>query len=169
VEALARTVTTAGGVTFVPALVGLGAPHWQDHVQGTITGLTLGTGRAHLARAALEAIAFQVRDVFDVMQAEAPPPLETLLADGGASQNDLLMQFQADILACSVERSRSAEVSPLGAAYLAGLAVGFWRSEAEIGPLLPPRDRFEPQMPEASRQDAYARWQNAIGCILDNA
>ncbi|MBN1246190.1 MAG: glycerol kinase GlpK [Anaerolineae bacterium] len=161
-EALARTVADAGGVTFVPALVGLGAPYWQDGIKGTISGLTLGTGRPHLARAALEAIAFQVRDVFDVMQADAGASLKTLLADGGASRNDMLMQFQADILGCPVERSRSSEVSPLGAAYLAGLHAGVWQDEGEITALLHRRDRFEPQIGAAQRDKAYARWQQAV-------
>lgn len=166
VEALARTVADAAGVTFVPALVGLGAPHWQAQAQGLITGLTLGVGPAHLARSALDAIAFQVRDVFDVMGAEAGTPPATLLADGGASRNDLLMQLQADVLGCPVERSRSSEVSPLGAAFLAGLTMGLWAGEDEIAARVPPRDRFEPQRTEAERAAAYARWQEALARTL---
>jgi len=146
VERLARTVKDAGGVYFVPALVGLGAPHWKESARGLITGLTRGVTPGHLARATLEAIAYQVRDVFDVMQAESGSPLKTLLADGGGSRNDLLVQFQADIIHCPVLRSTSSDVSPLGAAYLAGLAVGLWADEAEIERLVPPRDRFEPSM-----------------------
>ncbi len=166
IEALARTVPDAGGVTFVPALVGLGAPHWRADVQGLLTGLTLGVGAGHLARATLDAIAYQVRDVFDVMQQESGAALQTLLADGGASRNDLLMQLQADILGCSVERSRSTEVSPLGAAFLAGQAVGLWADESEIASLIPPRDRFEPQVDEPAREAAYARWRAAIDRTL---
>ncbi|MCJ7549102.1 MAG: FGGY-family carbohydrate kinase, partial [Anaerolineae bacterium] len=162
VEALARSVESSGGVVFVPALVGLGAPHWQESAQGLITGLTLGIERGHIARATLEAIAFQVRDVFDVMQTEAGTSLQTLLADGGASRNDLLMQMQADTLGCAVERSRSAEVSPLGAAFLAGLAVGIWSDESEIDARIPPRDRFEPQMDEEERGNRYRAWQAAV-------
>jgi glycerol kinase len=162
VERLARGVPDAGGVIFVPALVGLGAPHWAESAQGVITGLTLGVGAPQLARAALDAIAYQVRDVFDVMQAEAGVALTTLLADGGASRNDLLMQLQADTLGCAVERSRSSEVSPLGAAFLAGLTTGLWADEAEVAALVPPRDRFEPQADEAERVMAYARWQAAV-------
>jgi glycerol kinase len=162
VEALARSVESSAGVTFVPALAGLGAPHWQESAQGLITGLTLGIGRGHIARATLEAIAFQVRDVFEVMQTEAGTSLQTLLADGGASRNDLLMQMQADSLACAVERSRSAEVTPLGAAFLAGLAAGIWSDESEITALIPLRDRFEPQTDEGERRDQYQAWQVAV-------
>ena len=161
VEALARSVESSAGVTFVPALVGLGAPHWQESAQGLITGLTLGIERGHIARATLEAIAFQVRDVFEVMQTEAGTSLQTLLTDGGASRNDLLMQMQADTLGCAVERSRSAEVSPLGAAFLAGLAAGI-SDESEITALIPPRDRFEPQTDEGERRDQYRAWQAAV-------
>jgi len=107
-----------------------------------------------------------VRDVFDVMGAEAGTPPATLLADGGASRNDLLMQLQADVLGCPVERSRSSEVSPLGAAFLAGLAVGLWAGEDEIAARVPPRDRFEPQRTEAERAAAYARWQEALARTL---
>jgi glycerol kinase len=162
VEALARSVESSDGVTFVPALVGLGAPHWQESAQGLITGLTLGIERGHIARATLEAIAFQVRDVFDVMQTEAGTSLHTLLADGGASRNDLLMQIQADTLGCAVERSRSSEASPLGAAFLAGLAVGIWSDESEIAGRIPPRDRFEPQMAEGERSNRYQAWQACV-------
>lgn len=162
VDALARSVEEAGDVVFVPALVGLGAPHWQDKAQGTISGLTLGTDRGQLARAALDAIAFQVRDVFDVMQTEAGTSLDTLLADGGASRNDLLMQIQADILGCGVERSHSSDVSPLGAAFLAGLATGFWSSQDEITTLIPPRDCFEPSLSSEDRERHYSRWQRAL-------
>ncbi|MBN2003846.1 MAG: glycerol kinase [Anaerolineae bacterium] len=168
IEKLARTVADAAGVVFVPALVGLGAPHWQEAARGLITGLTPGVGAGQLARATLEAIAYQVRDVFDVMQAESGAPLQTLLADGGASRNDLLMQFQADILNCPVLRSTSTEISPLGAAFLAGLAVGVWADETEIENLVPPRDRFEPQMSAERRAALYAGWQEAVArTVLD--
>ena len=162
VEKLARTVEDAGGVYFVPALVGLGAPHWKESARGLITGLTRGAGAGQLARATLEAIAYQVRDVFDVMQAESGAPLQTLLADGGASRNDLLMQFQADIIDCPVLRSTSRDISPLGAAFLAGLAVGLWADEAEVEDLVPPRDRFEPQMSPEQREALYAGWREAV-------
>jgi glycerol kinase len=162
VERLARTVEDAGGVYFVPALVGLGAPHWKESARGLITGLTRGVGAEQLARATLEAIAYQVRDVFDVMQTESGAPLQTLLADGGASHNDLLMQFQADIIGCPVLRSTSTDVSPLGAAFLAGLAVGLWADEVEIEDLVPPRDRFEPQTSLERREALYAGWREAL-------
>jgi glycerol kinase len=162
VERLARTVRDAGGVYFVPALAGLGAPHWKESARGLVTGLALGTGPGELARATLEAIAYQVRDVFDVMQAESGVPLRTMLADGGASRNDLLMQFQADVIGRPVSRSRSTDVSPLGAAFLAGLAVGLWADEAEVESLVPPRDCFEPQMPRRQREALYAGWREAV-------
>ncbi len=162
VETLARSVDDAGGVYFVPAFVGLGAPHWNEAARGLITGLTRGASAGHLARATLEAIAYQVKDVFDLMQAESGAALEVLLADGGASSNNLLMQFQADILGRPVLRSTSGDVSALGAAYLAGLAVGIWASEDEIAALPRPHDRFEPRMDAGQREMLYAGWQNAI-------
>ena len=162
VEALARSVDGAGGAYFVPALVGLGAPHWKDSVKGLISGLTRGAGAGQLARATLEAIAYQVCDVFDVMQAEAGVPLRSLLVDGGGSRNDLLVQFQADMLDCPVLRSTSADVSPLGAAFLAGLAIGLWADQNEITGLVPARDRFEPHMPASERDTLYAGWQEAL-------
>lgn len=162
VEALAREVASSDDVYVVPAFVGLGAPHWDADARGTMTGLTRGTTPAHLARATLEAIAYQIRDVFDLMQAEAGSPLTTLMADGGASQNDLLMQFQADLLACPVERSTTSDVSALGAAYLAGLTTGHWASEDEITALPRPHDTFAPAMPEAERAARYRGWQRAI-------
>lgn len=162
IEALAASVPDADGAYLVPAFVGLGAPHWQDAARGLMTGLTRGSTSAHLARATLESIAYQVRDVFDVMQTEAGTPLQFLLADGGASQNDLLMQFQADILGCPVLRSASSDVSALGAAYLAGLSVGYWASEDEIAMLPRPQDRFEPQMNSVQRDRLYSGWQEAV-------
>ncbi|MEZ4675750.1 MAG: glycerol kinase GlpK [Caldilineaceae bacterium] len=162
IEALAATVESSDGVYLVPAFVGLGAPHWQSDARGTITGLTRGSGPAHLARATLESIAYQIRDVFDVMQQEAGTPLQVLLADGGASQNNTLMQFQADILDCPVQRSTSSDVSALGAAYLAGLAAGLWRDEAAIAALPRPHDRFEPRMADSRRSSLYEGWQAAV-------
>jgi len=166
VEKLAHTVDDTGGVYFVPALIGLGAPHWSESARGVIAGLTRGVGAGHLARAALDAITYQVCDVFDAMQAEADAPLNTLLADGGASRSDLLMQFQADMLDCPVMRSTSPDVSPLGAAFLAGLAVGIWSDEAEIERLVPSRDRFEPQMTADRREALYAGWRAAVARTL---
>ena len=127
VEALANTVEDNGGVYFVPAFAGLGAPHWDQEARGLITGLTRGTGRAHIARAALESIAYQTADLLDAMHGDADTKLTELRVDGGATQNDSLLQFQADILQIPVVRSKTAETTALGAAYLAGLAVGYWR------------------------------------------
>ncbi len=165
IEDLAASVKSTDGVYLVPAFVGLGAPHWNDTARGTVTGLTRGTTQAHLARATLESIAYQIRDIFDVMQAEAGTPLQMLLVDGGPSRNNLLMQFQADIINCPIRRSSSADVSALGAAYLAGLATGVWQSEAEIADLPRPHDSFEPHMAAAERSELYAGWQQAIARV----
>ena len=162
VEQLAAQVEDTGGVYLVPAFVGLGAPHWHEEARGLITGLTRGTSAAHLARATLESIAYQVRDVFDAMQQESGEPLQVLLADGGASRNALLMQMQADVLGTPLLRGDSPHVSALGAAYLAGLAVGIWSSEAEIAALPRGQERFTPHMDEATRTAGYAGWQHAI-------
>jgi glycerol kinase len=161
-EELASRVKETGGVYLVPAFVGLGAPYWNETARGLITGLTRGTTAAHLARATLESIAYQVRDVFDLMSAEAGVQLKILLADGGASRNNQVMQFQADILDLPVVRSLSADVSALGAAYLAGLTIGLWGSEAEIQDLPRPSERFEPRMPAPEREGLYAGWQAAV-------
>jgi glycerol kinase len=162
VSKLAASVEDSGGLYLVPALVGLGAPYWNDAARGLISGLTRGSSAAHLARATIEAIAYQVRDVFDVMQAEAGMDLNTLLADGGASRNGMLMQFQADLIGRPVMRSASAEASPLGAAYLAGLGVGMWQTLDEISRLPRPREPFEPRMPAVQRSALYAGWQTAV-------
>jgi glycerol kinase len=161
-EHLAARVEDSGGVYLVPAFVGLGAPYWHEDARGLITGLTRGTSTAHLARATLESIAYQVRDVFDVMQQEAGQPLQVLLADGGASRNRMLMQFQADVLGTPLLRSASPHVSALGAAYLAGLAIGVWANEEEIAALPRAQDRFEPKLDAESRAAGYAGWQRAI-------
>ncbi len=159
---LAERVVDAGGLYLVPALVGLGAPYWNDAARGLISGLTRGSTVAHLARATIEAIAYQIRDVFDVMQAEAGVELSALLADGGASRNDTLMQFQADIIGRPILRTISANASALGAAYLAGLAIGLWQTLDEIDHLPRFRNRFEPRMSETERAARYAGWQAAV-------
>ena len=146
----------------MPAFAGLGAPHWNDAARGLISGMTRGTTAAHLARAAIESVAYQVRDVFDVMQAEAGADLQALLADGGATRNEALMQFQADILGRPVVRNLSTDVSPLGAAYLAGLATGVWSSLEEIDALPRPRDGFTPRLAAEERARRYAGWQRAV-------
>lgn len=162
VERLAAEAADAGGVYLVPAFVGLGAPHWNDAARGLITGLVGGTTRAQLARATLESVAYQVRDVLDALAADLGAPPEALLADGGASRNDLLMQIQADIIGRPVVRSAAAELSALGAALLAGLTVGLWESEEAAGALLPAGQRFEPHLPAAAREELYRGWRRAV-------
>lgn len=163
VARLAAGVEDSGGVYLVPAFAGLGAPYWNDTARGLISGLTLGATLPQLARATVEAIAYQVRDVFDVMQREAGMELKVLLADGGATRNSLLMQFQSDIIGRPVSRSLSTDVSPLGAAYLAGLATGTWRTLGEIEQLPRPRELFEPRLSAGRRAELYAGWQTAVG------
>ncbi|MDB5439030.1 MAG: glycerol kinase [Caulobacteraceae bacterium] len=158
---LAATVADAGGVYIVPAFAGLGAPHWDDQARGLICGLTRGSGPAQLARAAFESIAFQIADVFDAMQKAAGSPLAELRADGGPSRNDALMQFQSDMLQRPVVRDRSADLSALGAAYLAGLGAGLW-DLAGIGALPRETDRFEPKMAADEARRLRDGWQAAI-------
>lgn len=163
---LAAQVDHTDGLYLVPAFVGLGAPYWQEDARGLVTGITRGTTAAHLARAVVESIAFQIRDVFDAMAEEADTDLNLLLADGGGSRNDLLMQFQADLLGCPVLRNNAGDISALGAAYLAGLTLGVWASTDELTALPRSFDRFEPQWPTATRRDAYAGWKDAIARTL---
>jgi glycerol kinase len=160
--ALAASVPDSGGVYLVPAFAGLGAPHWDAGARGLVCGLTRGSTPTHVARAAIEAIAYQIRDVFEAMRQDAAIPLPALYADGGASRNDLLMQFQADILDCPVIRSSSADLSAIGAAWLAGLAVAYWKSMDELEAL--PRDttRFEPAMTDARRNELTRGWLDAL-------
>lgn len=162
VAAMAETVPDSGGVYVVPAFAGLGAPHWDDGARGLISGLTRGTTSAHVARATIEAIGYQVRDVFDAMRAEAGVPLAALLADGGASRNDMLMQLQADVLGCPVVRNLSTDLSAFGAAWLAGLATGVWSSFDSLSALPRKTDRFEPRMPPADRERRYRGWTDAV-------
>jgi glycerol kinase len=158
---LAASVNDAGGVYFVPALAGLGAPYWDANARGLTCGLTRATTAAHLARASVESIAYQIRDVFDAMCEDAGAP-SALFADGGASKNDSLMQFQADILNVPVIRSASADLSALGAAWLAGLAIGVWRDMEELSRLPRTTSRFEPAMSTARREELYAGWRDAV-------
>ena len=162
VAELAQSVTDTEGVYVVPAFVGLGAPYWDEAARGIVCGVTRGTTSRQVARAVIDSIAYQIRDVFDLMQAESGNKLEALLADGGATRNDQLMQFQADILGCPVLRNTSPDVSALGAAFLAGLAAGVWSGIDEIAQLPREFDRFEPKMTEKRRQDLYAGWQAAV-------
>ncbi|HCY16674.1 MAG TPA: glycerol kinase [Curvibacter sp.] len=162
VEALAASVPDTQGVYLVPAFAGLGAPYWDGHARGTLVGMTRGTGRAHLARAALESIALQVADVFAAMGQDAGMPLHELRVDGGASRNDLLMQMQADFLGVPVVRPRQTETTALGAAYLAGLATGFWSGADELSAQWQADRRFEPVLGEAGRAAKLARWREAV-------
>lgn len=162
VEALAASVPDNGGVYLVPAFVGLGAPYWDPYARGTIVGLTRGSNRGHLARAVLEAIAYQTRDVLEAMEADSGLKLSALRVDGGATGNDLLMQFQADIIGVPVQRPTITETTALGAAYLAGLAVGFWRDLDELNAQWSVERTFEPQMDAAQRESLYNGWQRAV-------
>ncbi|MGI8532894.1 MAG: FGGY family carbohydrate kinase, partial [Geodermatophilaceae bacterium] len=165
IEGLARTVADTGGVFFVPALTGLGAPDWDPGARGTIVGITRGTTRAHLARATLEAIAFEVRDVVDVMVDEAGIAVPELSADGGAAANDLLCQLQADQLGVPVRRPVVTETTALGAAFLAGLAVGVWSSTDQLAATWREDRRFTPV--EGARGDGrHARWRQAVARSL---
>ena len=167
VERLAATVADNGGVYFVPAFVGLGAPHWDSYARGTILGITRGTTAGHLARAALESMAYQTRDLAEAMQKDAGMPLSSLKVDGGASVNDSLMQFQADILGVEVCRPKVSETTALGAAYLAGLAVGFWQDTAEIARQWALDRRFRPNLAADARETLCRRWQEAVRRSLD--
>ena len=162
VEELAASVADTGGVYLVPAFAGLGAPHWDQYARGTIVGLTRGTTRAHVARAALEGIALQVMDVLKAMEADAGIKLKELRVDGGASANDLLMQLQADLLNVLVVRPKVAETTALGAAYLAGLAVGYWTSQADIARQWQVDKRFAPVMKPAARTRIARGWARAL-------
>ncbi|HEX7512427.1 MAG TPA: glycerol kinase GlpK [Candidatus Methylomirabilis sp.] len=161
-EALAASVPDTGGVYFVPAFVGLGAPHWDMYARGTILGITRGTTKAHLARAALEAIAYQSREVLGAALADAGLKLEELRVDGGATANNLLMQFQADVLGTAVVRPVVKETTALGAAYLAGLAVGYWTSREEIANNWEADRRFLPEMDARRREELFAGWRRAV-------
>ncbi len=162
VEALARTVPDSGGVYFVPAFAGLGAPHWDQYARGTIAGLTRGTTSGHLARAALEGIAFQVADVLDAMRQDSGLPLNELRVDGGACSNDLLMQFQADILGVPVVRPRIVETTALGAAYLAGLGVGYWPDVNALKSVWQVDRQFDPSMSADERAQRRSCWTQAL-------
>jgi glycerol kinase len=162
IEGLAASVPDSGGVFFVPAFAGLGAPHWDPYARGAIVGLTRGTSAAHIARAAIEAMAYQVADLLDAVRADSGIPLHELRVDGGAAANDALLQFQSDLLGVPVVRPEVIETTALGAAYLAGLAVGFWESSEALAGHWKVSRRFEPAIgrPEAERR--IARWREAV-------
>ena len=163
VEALALSVPDSGGVYLVPAFAGLGAPHWDPYARGTIVGITRGTTAAHIARAAVESIAFQVADLLEAVQGDSGIALSELRADGGAAANDALLQFQANLLGVPVVRPTVTETTALGAAYLAGLAVGFWDSTESLARNWKVDKRFEPAMPATQVQARRAEWQAALG------
>lgn len=164
VEALAKSVPDSGGVYFVPAFTGLGAPHWDPYARGAIVGMTRGTTKAHIARAALDAIAYQVTDVLKAMEADAGIKIAEVRVDGGAVVDNLLMQFQADLLGAPVIRPKITELTALGAAYLAGLAVGFWKNEQEITSYWQEDKRFTPQMTPAKVVELTRNWNKALKC-----
>lgn len=161
-EALARSVADNEGVYFVPALVGLGAPHWDPYARGLLIGLTRGTTQAHVARAVLESMAYQTRDVIEAMQRDSGITLRELRCDGGASVNSLLMQLQADILGVPVEVPRIVETTALGAAYLAGLATDFWSDRRELAAKWQLDHRYTPRLDQAERQRLFRRWHQAV-------
>ncbi|MFT4075088.1 MAG: glycerol kinase GlpK [Asticcacaulis sp.] len=167
IEALAASVPDSGGVHLVPAFVGLGAPHWDAYARGTLIGLTRGSTKAHIARAALEAIAFQSAELLEAMTSDADGGLTELRVDGGASHNNLLMQFQADILGVPVVRPKITETTALGAAYLAGLAVGYWRSVEDLRRQWQVDRVFEPAMSADRRAARMMRWKKAVSRSLD--
>lgn len=162
-EALARSVSDTGGVYFVPAFVGMGAPYWDPEVRGTLVGMTRGTNRAHIVRAALEAIAFQSRDLLDAMEKDSGRTLSTIKADGGASANSFLMQFQADIMNRNVVLPEVAETTALGAAYMAGLAAGYWSGLDDVRRNWRMRREFRPEMGKDNRSRLLSGWRSAIG------
>jgi glycerol kinase len=162
IEALAMSVPDTGGVSFVPAFTGLGSPHWDPHARGTLLGISRGTTRAHIARAALEAIAYQSAELLGAMQRDATRPLIEMRVDGGASRNDLLLQFQADLLGVPVLRPRSVETTALGAAWLAGLGVGFWRSLEELAQSWQLGTRFEPRLDRDRAAALMGEWGRAV-------
>jgi len=166
VETLAQQVHNSDGVYVVPAFAGLGAPYWDQHARGTIVGLTRGSNTAHIARAALDSIAYQTRDVLKAMEADAQIPILELRVDGGATVNNLLMQFQSDILDVKVVRPKIIETTALGAAYLAGLAVGFWKSADEISSYWQQEKRFSSVMDNSTRNELMKGWHRAVNAAI---
>jgi glycerol kinase len=167
VEDLARTVDDNGGVYFVPAFSGLLSPYWRDDARGVIVGLTAYANRGHIARAALEATAWQSRELLDEANAAADAPFAELRVDGGMTANELLMQFQADVLGVPVIRPLISETTALGAAFVAGLAVGYWSDREELRERWSEDRRWEPQMAEAERARGYAMWKKAVTRSFD--
>ena len=162
VEELALSVPDNGDIYLVPAFTGLGAPHWDPHARGTIIGITRGTKAGHIARAALESMAYQTADLLGAMQEDSRLPIQQLRVDGGAACNDTLMQFQADLLGTPVVRPAITETTALGAAYLAGLAVGFWKDTDEIQTQWKVDEEFYPNRPSSEIQSLRGRWHQAL-------
>ena len=162
VEALALKVKNSGGVTFVPALAGLGAPHWRPDARGLFTGIERSTTAAHLARAVLEGVALQLSDLADAMRLDSGRDIPAFKVDGGAARNDILMQFQADILNTNVVRPKNVETTALGAAFLGGLGVGFWQSPDDIRRAWKADKVFKPKMSREARAEALGRWRDAV-------
>lgn len=167
VEQLAKKVEDTQGVYIVPAFAGLGAPYWNQDARGTITGITRGTNKSHMARAALESIAYQTMDVLNAMQADAGTPISELRVDGGATANNLLMQFQADLLNCKVVRPEVTEVTAIGAAYLAGLATGFWKNIEEIKSQWQVNKTFVAN-PNIDNSKRISGWKKAVRAAIAN-
>ena len=164
-EQLADTVNDNGGVYVVPAFAGLGAPYWEQEARGTVLGLTRGSNQGHIARAALESIAYQTRDVLVAMEADSGIPIKELRVDGGATVNNALMQFQSDILDVSVIRPKIIETTALGAAYLAGLAVGFWKSIDDIQGYWKADQTYTPKMGNEQREKYLKGWKRAVKAV----
>jgi glycerol kinase len=162
IESLASEVDDADGVVIVPAFAGMGAPHWNGHARGAIFGLTRGSSKAHLARAVLDSIAHQTVDVMQAMESDAKVPIAELRVDGGATVNNLLMQFQSDILGCDVVRPEVTETTALGAAYLAGLSVGYWADANSIADQWKAERTFQPDLTEENRQNHTQAWKRAV-------
>jgi glycerol kinase len=161
-ETLAMSLEDNDGVYFVPALAGLGAPHWDQNARGAFFGITRGTTISHFTRAALEAIAYQVNDVLKAMEKDCGKPTCELRVDGGATANNFLMQFQADLLNCEIKRPEIIETTAIGAAFLAGLAVGFWESRAELEELWTADRSFNPEMEDDKRENMLHFWHKAV-------
>jgi glycerol kinase len=162
IESLAASVASSDGVDFVPALTGLGAPHWDANARGTITGLTRGSGAAHIARATLDAIALQNADILRVMESESGRRLSDLRVDGGACVNNLLMQIQSDVLGRTLIRPTQTETTGAGASYLAGLGCGTWSDESELASIWAIDERFAPVLRKPQREQRVMQWQRAL-------
>ncbi len=165
-EAAAESVCDTAGVYIVPAFTGIGAPYWNPYVRGTITGISRGAGRNHLIRAALESLAYQTCDVLSAMEEDSRVSLRALKVDGGACANNFLMQFQADMIGVAVERPPCIETTALGAAYLAGLSCGYWKSKEDIIKNISVSQRFEPKMDQAVREQKRRGWRRAVKAAL---